>query len=256
MNLSYLCLWYEASELAVPKLTAQESAALVMIAASILVFRTFRERYLLVWTVGWLGYFASRWALRDPALAANCQQSQAVSQASFVLAVCLFATAILIYSNAKKLLLPIGVITGVLLGYAVARALLWPDSVAARIPLEIAYRLVLIGAAAQMLRARWGRWLADTPEGLQLCRRWKEWVAAQVKKYDWDIDPDDADHPTIHGLRGTGILARAEQGYEVDQIANDIGMSRQNVEHYMRFRDQMKVGADGQKRLRLVNNED
>jgi len=32
----------------------------------------------------------------------------------------------------------------------------------------------------------------------------------------------------------TGILARAE-----------LGMSRQNVEHYMRFRDQMKVGADG-----------
>lgn len=59
--------------------------------------------------------------------------------------------------------------------------------------------------------------------------------------------PDDADHPTIHGLRGTGILARAEQGYEVDQIANDIGMSCQSVEHYMRFRDQMKVGAGGQK---------
>ena len=37
---------------------------------------------------------------------------------------------------------------------------------------------------------------------------------------------------------------------------NDIGMSRQNVEHYMRFRDQMKDGADGQKRLRLVNGED
>jgi hypothetical protein len=39
-----------------------------------------------------------------------------------------------------------------------------------------------------------------------------------------------------------------------NQIANDIGMSRQNVEHYMRFRDQMQVGADGQKRLRLVNS--
>jgi hypothetical protein len=109
---------------------------------------------------------------------------------------------------------------------------------------------------ADGLRARWGRWLADTPEGRVICRGWKEWVGAQVKKYDWDIDPDDADHPTIHGLRGTGILARAEQGYEVDQIANDIGMSRQNVEHYMRFRDQMKVGADGQKRLRLVKGED
>jgi hypothetical protein len=43
---------------------------------------------------------------------------------------------------------------------------------------------------------------------------------------------------------------------QVDQIANDIGMSRQNVEHYMRFKDQMKVGADGQKRLRLVTMED
>jgi hypothetical protein len=30
-------------------------------------------------------------------------------------------------------------------------------------------------------------------------------------------------------------------------------MSRQNVEHYMRFRDQMKVGAEGQRRLRIVN---
>jgi predicted transcriptional regulator len=73
-----------------------------------------------------------------------------------------------------------------------------------------------------------------------------------VKKYEWDIDPDDANHSP----RGIGILARAEQGYEVDQIANDIGMSRQNVEHYMRFKDQMKVGAEGQQRLRLVYNED
>ncbi|WP_316229593.1 hypothetical protein [Bradyrhizobium sp. SZCCHNR1070] len=70
------------------------------------------------------------------------------------------------------------------------------------------------------------------------------------------MDPEDADHPTIHGLRGTGILARAEQGYEVVQIANDIGMSRQNVEYYMRFKDQLKVGVDGQKRLRLVKRED
>jgi hypothetical protein len=66
------------------------------------------------------------------------------------------------------------------------------------------------------LRTRWGHWPADTPEGEQLWRRWKEWVAGQVRKYEWDVDPKDADHPTI--------LARAEQRYEVDQIANDIGM--------------------------------
>jgi hypothetical protein len=33
-------------------------------------------------------------------------------------------------------------------------------------------------------------------------------------------------------------------------------MSRQNVEHYMRVKDQMQIAAQGQKRLRLVSNED
>jgi hypothetical protein len=33
----------------------------------------------------------------------------------------------------------------------------------------------------------------------------------QVKKYFRDLDPEDADHPTIHGLRCTGILARDAQ---------------------------------------------
>jgi len=102
------------------------------------------------------------------------------------------------------------------------------------------------------LRARYGRWLAETEEGKVLCKRWKDWVTAQIRKYDWDIEPEDADYPTIHGLRGTGILLRAEQGYAVEQIANDIGMSRQNVDVYMRFRDQMKMATDGQKKLRVV----
>jgi integrase len=106
------------------------------------------------------------------------------------------------------------------------------------------------------IRARLGRWYADTDEGKDICRRWKEWVATQVRKYQWDIDPEDADHPTIHGLRGTGILARAERGYSVDQIANDIGMTRQNVSIYMRFKDQMKVADDGRRRLQIVGKED
>jgi hypothetical protein len=33
-----------------------------------------------------------------------------------------------------------------------------------------------------------------------------------------------------------------------------IGMSRQMVERYMRFRDQMEIAEAGQARLRLVNS--
>jgi hypothetical protein len=58
--------------------------------------------------------------------------------------------------------------------------------------------------------------------------------------------------PTIHGLRGTGVLTRWADGYNTDQISNDIDMM---VNHYMRFLDQMAVAADGRKRLKLVTEE-
>jgi hypothetical protein len=41
----------------------------------------------------------------------------------------------------------------------------------------------------------------------------------------------------------------------IQQMSNDIGMSRQMVDHYMRFKDQLGLAADGQCRLRLVTKE-
>ena len=99
------------------------------------------------------------------------------------------------------------------------------------------------------LRSRWNWWLKRTAEGKELCRRWQVWVADQIKKYEWDIDLEDTMHPTIHGLRGTGILARREMDYEIQDIADHIGMSRQMVERYMRFKDQMEVGMARQLKL-------
>ena len=59
---------------------------------------------------------------------------------------------------------------------------------------------------------------------------------------------------TRHGSSGI-ILLRVAAGYDTDQIANDIGMSRPMVDHYMRFKDQMEVATAGRERLRLVNSE-
>jgi hypothetical protein len=102
------------------------------------------------------------------------------------------------------------------------------------------------------IRARYQRWLKKTPEGKELSSLWQKWVSDQARKYEWDIDAENAASPTIHGLRGTGILLRYSLGYEVDQIANDIGMSRPMVERYMRFKDQKEVAASGSTRPRLV----
>lgn len=103
------------------------------------------------------------------------------------------------------------------------------------------------------LRARWGRWLASET-GEALCKHWRTWLEEMKRRYEWEIDPEDSRGPTIHGLRGTGFLLRFAQGYDVAQIANDIGASRQTVEHYMRFRDQMGVAAAGDRRLRVVKS--
>lgn len=100
------------------------------------------------------------------------------------------------------------------------------------------------------LRARWNRWLR-TKDGKELCRRWREWIALQIERYEWDIEPEDVTAPTIHGLRGTGILLRFAEGDSVDRIANDVGMNKQTVERYMRFRDQIEVAEQGRK-LRVV----
>ena len=152
-----LCVWYAAGELAVPKLSAQESAAFIMLAASILVFRTFRERFLLVWILGWLAYGVSQWFGGDSSAFITSPELQAISQAAFVLAVSLFAASILIYTRGEKYIFPLSVITGSIMALAVARVLYWPDEMVARVPLEIAYRIVAIAAAVQLLRYRWGR---------------------------------------------------------------------------------------------------
>jgi hypothetical protein len=102
------------------------------------------------------------------------------------------------------------------------------------------------------LRARWGRWLVSAA-GQDLCRMWREWLAQMASRYEWDIEPEEKRGPTIHGLRGTGFLARFAAGYDVDQVANDTGATAQTVAGYMRFRDQMQVAADGRERLRLVD---
>lgn len=104
------------------------------------------------------------------------------------------------------------------------------------------------------LRARWNRWL-DSEAGEKLCEQWRSWLAQMVKRYEWDTDPEDAKGPTIHGLRGTGILVRFSEGYDKDQISNDIGMSSQMVESYMRFRDQVDVAAQGKARLKLIKTK-
>jgi PAS domain S-box-containing protein len=158
MIISILCSWHAVGDITVPRLMVQESAALIMLAAALLVFRTFRERYLLIWILGWLAYFVSHWTFRGAAGGSLPPYLTAISQAEFILALCLFAAAVFVYSHARKLLLPLLLISLTLIAYAVARALWWPDSGALRAALEVSYRIIAFTAAVQLIRFRWARW--------------------------------------------------------------------------------------------------
>ncbi len=145
-------------DLAAPKLLAVESAALVTLAASLLVFRTFRERYLLIWILGWLAYFVSGWTLRSGVPGADPRYVLAISQWQFVLAITLFAIAVFVYSHARKLVLPLLGFSIAVMAFAIARAVWWPDSFLLRAGLEVCYRLIALAAALQLIRYRWARW--------------------------------------------------------------------------------------------------
>src|SRR5579864_4797590 len=107
MNSSALFAWYVLADLPVPKFVAVESAALVILAAGLLVFRTFRERYLLIWIVGWLAYFVSSWTIHHSGVESSPRYAVAVSQSQFMLALCLFSAAVFVYCHARKMLMPL-----------------------------------------------------------------------------------------------------------------------------------------------------
>jgi PAS domain S-box-containing protein len=138
-------------------MAASELVALVVLAATLLVFRTFRERYLLVWIVGWLAYLLSRstFAHNPPPLSSDIA---AIARGELVLAACLFAAALCVYTHARKWLAPLCVIAPLLISYAVLQTLLWREAVIANVVLETAFRLVLVIAATRLIWFRWARW--------------------------------------------------------------------------------------------------
>jgi hypothetical protein len=147
-----------ATQLGLAKPTGSEFALLVVLGAFLLALRTFREGYLKIWTVGWITFVASR--LAGHVFVAQIPQRYVpvAEQAGFVLAVGLLAAAIVAYTRGRDFLVPLAVITPILMGFTVARLLLWPDSLPLRVALEVGYRIILLSASIALLRARRGRW--------------------------------------------------------------------------------------------------
>lgn len=150
--------FWNATGLGLARPSTTELVLLILLGASVLALRAFGERYLKIWIAGWTCLAASALAGHTFASRIPAPFDLVVVQATFVLAVGLLATAVALYARQKELLLPLSIITPVLVGFAGARVLLWPDSLPLRVALEVGYRVVLLTAAVVLLRARRGRW--------------------------------------------------------------------------------------------------
>ena len=156
MNTVVWRAWEFLSGLATPKFVTRETAVLLILAASLLVFRTLRERCLMVWIVGWLAYLGAHHALISSSGQAN-PYSIPVGHAEFILAVSLFAAGAFIYASARDLLAPLLCISIALIVFAIVQGIWWPGSTTLHFALEISYRIVALSAAWQILRFRRAR---------------------------------------------------------------------------------------------------
>ncbi len=148
------------------RLTARETAALILVAVSLLFFRVFRDRCLLAWAAAWVAYGAFLWATGLGELHAAPKSIAAFAQVDFVLAMGLFAAAALISAQARRALTAVVAISWVLLVCAAMRPLYFPDSLDSLyfldsktlgLGLDVACRLIAAGAAIQLVRYRFGR---------------------------------------------------------------------------------------------------
>jgi PAS domain S-box-containing protein len=136
-------------------LVAEGAAILVLLAAAILVYRSVRERYLLVWIFGWLLYVIYHEALFLAVRGQHPRELTALAHGCFMVAVGCFISSVLVYTNARRYLPLIGLLCAVAIDVAVVRSLWFPGSHSLLVAVQLLYRaMTLIGAIRLALFSR------------------------------------------------------------------------------------------------------
>ncbi len=133
---------------------ARASAVLLLLGGAVLVYRSFRGRYLLTWILGWLAYlvhkFTAGGSIGHPGV-------HAISVAMYVVAITLFAFSVFYYTDRRSPLLRLGGFSGLTLGLSVVWALWFPGSQVLRILLMLMYGAIRAAGAIHLALFSRGR---------------------------------------------------------------------------------------------------
>ncbi len=138
------------------ELLANSAGILVLLAATFVVFRSFREHYLVVWIAGWFSYLVYR-LIGSAAEAARGRGALVLYHTAFVLAIAFFSAAVLLYVQQSRRLPALASVAAVALAMGFARVFFLPDSPAVEWMFRASYMLMAIGAAAYLVRFGRGR---------------------------------------------------------------------------------------------------
>jgi PAS domain S-box-containing protein len=129
---------------------ADTITTLVLLVAGILIYRTFRERYLFFWIIGWSAYLLYRvsldraWELGYPPYAV------VLTYLSFLISSGLFAAAVLDYLNRRKWFVYLAIVNLSAIGVATIRGYWFPSSVALEAAVQVLYRIGTFAAGIQL----------------------------------------------------------------------------------------------------------
>ncbi len=136
---------------------AEASTLLILLAGAILLYRSFLEKYLVPWIIGWAAYTASKLALSYSFAHGDPPFWTALAITCYALAIWLFSAAVFVYTYQKRLVWPAA--AALLLGLALvlAQNLWFPRLTALGSGFYLCWRGVTIVAAAALARFAWGR---------------------------------------------------------------------------------------------------
>ena len=138
-----------------PAFLAEMSTLLILLAGAVLLFSSFREKYLLPWIGGWTGLFLAKvWLAVDPGHVSRLWS--AMSIVTFMVALGLLVSAVLLYVSQRKLVLTVAVLLAVSTALALTY-LLWLHHPPVRWTAQTLCWAAKIIASVQLVRFAWGR---------------------------------------------------------------------------------------------------
>src|SRR4051812_5673690 len=129
---------------------ADTITTLVLLAAGVLIYRTFRERYLFFWIIGWSAYLLYRVSLARAWELGYPPYMVALTYASFLISSALFAAAVFDYLNRKQWFVYLTGATVLAIGIATVRCFWFPSSIALESTVQLLYRLGTFAAGLQL----------------------------------------------------------------------------------------------------------